>query len=193
MRLMISFIAGAKVMSLLLVSLLALLFLNFFGTEAPQLMWAIACGLLVGLGAAVWLFYYRREKGTALWIPRSFARHLNDRSKASKTSAESFSLGLTSVISELLFIIGPLIIAGLVLISLPSMWQLVGIVIYTFVSTLGSWIVWVLIGSGHSLSGIQKWRERNKSFLQFVSGSGLLILGFFVYVNEVMLHIAGGL
>jgi hypothetical protein len=192
LRMTISFVIGNKVMTLLLVCFLALIFLDVFGTKAPQLAWACACGLLVGLGVAVWLFYYRREKGTAIWIPRSFARHLNERSKATGSSVESFNLGLSSVMSELLFIIGPLVIAGLILISLPVLWQIVGIIIYTLISTLGSLIVWVLVGSGHSLSRIQKWREANKSFLQFASGGGLLILGFFVYVNEVVLHVVGG-
>lgn len=192
LRMTISFVVGNKVMTLLLVCFAALIFLDVFGTKAPQLAWACACGLLVGLGVAVWLFYYRREKGTAIWIPRAFARHLNERSKATSTSVESFNLGLSSVISELLFIIGPLVIAGLVLISLPVLWQIVGIIIYTVISTLGSLIVWALVGSGHSLSRIQKWRETNKSFLQFASGGGLLVLGFFVYVNEVVLHVVGG-
>lgn len=192
LRLTVSFVAGTKVMTLLLVSFLALVLLDIFGSAPPQIVWAIACGLLVGLGVAVWLFYYRRENGTSLWIPRSFARHLNERSKATKTSAEAFSLGLTGVISELLFIIGPLLVAALVLIGLPSLWQLIGVVLYTLVATLSSLIIWVLIGSGHSLSHIQKWREANKHFLRFAGGGGLLILGFFVYVNEVILHIVGG-
>ncbi|MDB5167124.1 MAG: rane protein of unknown function [Candidatus Saccharibacteria bacterium] len=192
MRLTLSFIAGTKIMTLLLVSFLVLVLLDIFGTQIPQLVWACACGLLVGVGVAVWLFYYRREKGTSLWVPRSFARHLNERSKVTKTAAESFSLGLTGVISELLFIIGPVVITALVLIGLPSIWQLVGLVIYTVISTLSSLIVWGLIGSGHSLSRIQKWRENNKQFLRFAGGGGLLILGFFVYVNEVVFHIVGG-
>lgn len=192
LRLTASFVGGTKVMTLLLVSFLALVLVDVFGSTPPQIVWAIACGLLVGLGFAVWLFYYRRESGTSLWIPRSFARHLNERSKATKTSVEAFSLGLTGVISELLFIIGPLIIAALVLIGLPSIWQLVGVLLYTVVATLSSSIIWALVGSGHSLSRIQKWREANKHFLRFAGGGGLLILGFFVYVNEIILHIVGG-
>jgi hypothetical protein len=193
LHLTLSFIAGTKVMTLLLLSFLALVLISIFGAEVPQIVWACACGLLVGLGVAVWLFYYRREKGTALWVPRSFARHLNERSKATKTGAEAFSLGLTGVISELLFILGPLIISALVLIGLPAIWQLAGLAVYTIISTLSSLIVWGIISSGRSLSHIQKWREENKLFLQFVGGCGLLILGFFVYVNEVFLNSVGGL
>lgn len=192
LHLMSSYIAGTKVMTLLLVSFFALLAYELFGGEPPQIVWAVACGILVGLGIAVWMFYYRKEKGTALWIPRSFAVHLNDRSKATKTGAEAFSLGLTSVISELLFIIGPLVIAALTLLGLPPLWQLVGLALYTALSTIPSLIVWVLIGSGHKLSRIQAWRESNKYFLQFTAGTALLAIGFFVYVSEVVSAVHGG-
>lgn len=191
MRLMVGFIAGTKVMTLLLLSFVALVLIDVFRGETPQIVWACACGLLVGLGLAVWLFYYRREKGTALWLPRSFARHLSDRSKTTRSAAESFSLGLTGVLSEILFAVGPIIISALVLVGLEPLWQLVGLAVYTIIANLPSLIVWGMIGSGHALSRIQKWRESNKLFLQFVAGGGLLILGFFVYVNEVVLHVVG--
>lgn len=191
MRLTSGFVAGVAVMTLLSLSFISLLFLHLFGHDAPQIIWAITCGLLVGVGLAVWFFYYRHEQGTSLWIPRSFAHHLSDRSKATKNAAESFSLGLVSVVSELVFIIAPLIISALVLIQLPAHWQLLGILIYTVVSLLPLLSVWVLIGSGHRLSSIQKWREDNKHFLQFAAGGALTILGFFVYVCVVVSDASG--
>lgn len=192
-RLTSSFIAGAIVMTLLLLSFVSLVLIDVFGTEPPELVWACASGLMVGLGIATWLFYYRREKGTALWIPRSFAKHLNVRSKAASSSTEAFSLGLTSVIGELLFIVGPIVVAGMVIIGLPTVWQLVGLAVYTIVSTISLLTVWILVGSGHALSRIQKWRETNKRFLQFVGGGALLVLGFYVYVSEVLVGVSGGM
>lgn len=191
LRLTSSFVFGAGVMTLLLLSFVSLVLLTIFGQDAPQLIWAIACGLLIGVGIAVWFFYYRREKGTSLWIPRSFARHLSERSKATKSAAESFSLGLTSVISELLFIAAPLIISGLVIIQLPGIWLLVGIAVYTVISLITLFSIWVLISSGHRLSEIQKWRETNKHFLQFAAGGALTVLGFFVYVCKIIADVAG--
>ncbi len=191
MRLTFGYVSGVGVMTLLALSFISLIFLHVFGTDAPQFVWAIACGLLIGVGLAVWFFYYRPEKGTSLWIPRSFARHLSDRSKATKNAAESFSLGLTTVISELLFIGAPMIIAALVLIGLPAHWQLVGIAIYSVISLLTLFSIWVLIGSGHKLSSIQKWREDNKRFLQFAAGGALAILGFFVYVCKILSDVSG--
>ena len=186
-KLTTSYTTGAGVMTLLLLSFASLLFLDIFGTQAPLIVWALVCGLVLGIGIAVWLFYYRRgTKGTELWIPRGFAKYLTDRSKKTSHSAEAFSLGITSVIAELIFIIPTVAIAALVLIELPSVWQLVGIGIYTVISLFGLFIVWSLIGRGRSLARIQKWRTDNKRFLQFSAGSALVVLGFFVYVSKIM-------
>jgi hypothetical protein len=186
LRLTSGFCFGVAVMTMLLLSFAALVFQHSFGTKVPLMAWAIGCGLLLGLGVAVWAFYYRREEGTSLWLPRGMARYLSERTKATKQTAEAFGLGLSSVLAELIFIIAPIVISALVLIRLEPVWQLTGIAVYTLVSLLSLAIVNALIGSGHKLSQIQKWREKNKRFLQFAAGSGLLILGFYVYVDQVV-------
>lgn len=186
LRLMSGFTAGAGVMTMLLVSFTAYVVGQLYGDRIPMVLWALACGILVGVGVSVWRFYYRPGRGTTLWIPRSFASYLNDRSKATKRSAEAFGLGLSSVSAEILFVAAPVIVSALVLIHLSPAWQLMGILIYTVISLSPLLIVSVLIGGGHKLSHIQRWRETNKNFLQFVAGSGLLVLGAYVYVEEVV-------
>ena len=193
LRLTSSFVFGAGLMTLLLVTFTAYVMSQAFGSSIPLYIWSIAAGLLFGIGIAVWLFYYRKGEGTTLWIPRSLASYLGDRTKATKLSGESFGLGLVSVLSELLFIIGPVIISALVIVQLPSQWQLIGVAVYTIISLLSLAIVWMLVGSGHSLSRIQKWREENKGFLQFAAGSGLLVLGFYIYVAQVITASVGGI
>ncbi|MAU34172.1 hypothetical protein CMN23_03545 [Candidatus Saccharibacteria bacterium] len=188
-----SFVFGAGVMTVLLLSLISYVFFHLFGSNTPLIIWAIVCGLLVGVGLSVWVFYYRRGKGTSLWIPRSLARHLSDRSKATKDPAEAFSLGLTSVIAEILFIIAPLSVAALVLVQLSPVWQFAGIVLYTLVSLITLLSVWVYISSGHKISDMQKWREQNKYFLQFAAGLALVILGGFVYVCKVIADTVGAM
>ncbi len=184
-RLTTSFVIGAGVATMLLLSFLAILFNSLYGRTAPAVVWAITCGLLVGVGVAIWLFYYRHSRGTTLWVPRGMAHYLSDRTKATRDSAESFGLGLSSVFAELLFIGAPLILSALVLVRLTPGLQLAGLFMYTMISMLGLVLVWALVGSGHSLSSIQKWRETNKGFLQFVGGGGLLVLSFFVYVSQI--------
>ncbi len=181
-----SYMLGAGVMTVLLLSTIALVLSVLMPTETPATLWAICCGAIVGVGISVWLFYYRNERGTSLWIPRDFARYLHDRSKATKVTPEAFALGMTTVFAELLFIFAPLFVASLLLIRLPADLQLLGVFAYSAVSLLPLLIVGLLISNGHKLSSIQHWRESNKRFLQFTSGSGLLILGAFVYVEQVI-------
>lgn len=183
-----SFTFGVGVMTMLLLSFAAVVLLPAVqNSQSEMLTWTIVCGFLGGLGLAVWFFYYRRhEPGTTLWIPREMARFLRERTKATKNPSEAFGLGLSSVLGELLFIFAPLAVAALALLPLEPIWQVIGIALYSFVSLLSLLIVNALIGSGHSNSRIQKWRESNKRFLQFAAGSGLLILGFYLYVEQVM-------
>ena len=193
LRLTNSFTFGVAVMTVLILTFTAFIIGSSFGVQVPLLAWAISCGLLIGLGVAVWAFYYRREKGTSLWLPRGVAHYLSDRTKATTSSAEAFSLGLTSVVGELVFIIAPLLVSALVLVTLSPELQLVGIGIYTLISLLSLLIVNGLIGSGHKLSRIQKWREDNKHFLQFAAGGALAVLGFFVYVCKILSDVNGAM
>ena len=159
----------------------------------PALAWALVCGLLFGIGVAVWIFYYRPKKdGTELWIPRAFAEYLNKRSKKATLAVEAFALGLTSGIAEIIFILPSLAIASLTLVGLEPIWQLAGVGFYSVIATLGLIIVWTMVGRGKSLAKIQKWRTKNKKFLQFAAGSALMALGFFVYVDKIISLVHGG-
>lgn len=190
-RLTGSYLLGTATMTVLLLSSLCLLLLNIFSDASiPLLVWAVVCGLLIGSGIAVWAFYYRKGKGTTLWLPRGIAHFLTERTKSTRLSVEAFSLGLSGVIAELLFIAGPLLVTGMVLIQLDPFFQLVGIAFYTFISLISLLIVAGLVGSGHKISRIQRWREDNKRFLQFVGGGGLIVLGVYVYVNTVLISLS---
>lgn len=185
-RLTNSFSLGATIMTLLLLSGTAYIWSQLFPVTTPPFVWSVVCGIAVAVGVAIWVFYYRPTNGTSLWIPRSLARYLSQRSKATNLSGEAFSLGLASVLAEIVFIFAPIIVASLVIIRLSPQWQLVSLVLYVAVSMATLIIVTSLIGSGHRLSRIQRWREANKRFLQFAAGSGLVVLGFFLYVNEIL-------
>lgn len=185
-RLTSSFTFGAGTMTFLLLAAFALLFSYITTPDNHLLIWTILSGLLMGVGIAVWFTYYRTEPGTSLWIPRGIAHFLADRTKATKRSAEAYSLGMTSVIGEILFLVAPLAASAYALIHLPAHWQLAGIALYVVISLSSLLIVWALVGFGHKLSRIQKWRETYKSFLQYSAAAGLIILGAFMYVHEAI-------
>lgn len=181
-----AFTFGAFVMTILLLSNAVLLIQLILSPDNVVLTWVAGCGLLFGLGLAVWIFYYRKEQGTTLWVPRGMARYLSERTKATKQPAEAFGLGLSSVLAELLFIFVPIIISALLLSELEPVWQVIGIILYAALSLFPLFIITGLIGAGHKISRIQRWREDNKLFLQFIAGGGLIALGFYLYVSHVV-------
>ena len=157
------------------------------GILAPHnsYLWIILTAGLMIVGLAVILFYYRKTDGTELWISRGLAHFLRKRTAKASLTAEAFGLGLTSVVSELVFTIVPIITAACAIIALPPAWQIASAILYTLIASLGLLIVTALIGSGHKLSHIQRWREQNKYFLQFSAGLGLIILAFYIYTNTI--------
>lgn len=185
LKLVGGFSVGAVLMTLLIISSTVLWLQMVLGVFIPPLIWATACGFLIGLSIAVWFFYYRKEPGTSLWVPRGLARYLVDRTKKTKVTAEAFGLGMTSVIAELLFIAGPVIIAALFLIQLAPFWQVIGITLYALTSLSPFLFVAGCVASGYNIGKIQRWRETNKGFLQFIAGLGLFVLAVCVYVTQV--------
>ena len=179
------FTGGAFFMTVLLLSVICLLLMTAFALTPPPIAWAVSSGLAMGVGIAVWVFYYRQDQGTTLWLPRSLARFLSERTRKTTLAAETFSLGLASVVAEIVFIIAPLIIAGLTICLLPADHQFPAILLYAFVSSLPLIIVTMRVNAGRSLAAIQRWRENNKRFIQFAAGSALMVLGFYLYVSEV--------
>lgn len=183
------FIIGVFVITTLAISTLSY-YLNLLvdhADSAERLVAAIGCGIMTGLGVATWAFYYRRSNGTALWLPRGFATYLARRTKRTKCASEAFGLGMTSVIAEIIFIIGPMIAAGLAIITLPNTaLQLIGIGSYLVISILPLMLLLMLVGGGRSIASLQHWRETHKRFLQFASGGSLLILAGFVFVDRVL-------
>lgn len=160
---------------------------SFYNYQFFNLIWAVLIGLAIGTAFSVWAFYYRnpfsKNSNSQMWIPRGFADFLSSRAKKTSHSAEAFSLGVSGVLSEILFIFAPMIIAALVTIKLSPAYQFVAVVVYTTVANLPLYIVLCLISGGHSIAKIQIWRDSNKRFLQFISGAGLLVLAFLVWAN----------
>ncbi len=197
-KLTTAFTLGAGTTNMLLFCAIAFILQLFKVDAASPIIWTIIMGLLIGTGVAVWLFYYKKPtknskvEGTQIWIPRDMAKFLNDRARKTRHSAEAFSLGSSSIISELIFIIAPLITAIILSLQLPTpSLQLVGVLVYGLVATFPLLTITVMVSGGKSITDIQIWRENNKYFLQLASSIGLLIMAIFLYAYILSPVVAG--
>lgn len=192
LNLLSSFYLGVLTLTMLSVSFAAVVLTNLT-PNTPPLLWSALSGLMVGVGVAVWLFYYRyRTSGTVLWVPRPMASYLSKRAKATTIGPEAFGLGAVSVVGEFIFSATPALVVAALLTDLSPPLQLAALLAYSLVATLPLLIIIALVGSGHSLARIQRWRERNKRFLQFTAGTAMVVLGMYLYVSQVIAPLAAG-
>lgn len=185
LKLSLSYIFGAFVATAGLLALLTYFFRTIIPVGTHPAAWGIVCGLIVTIGWCILLFYYRKTKGTQLWIPRRLVEQLTARAKKTRTAWQSLGFGITSVFVELPFLIAPLVLAGAVLSTLPATERSVGVLAYAVAATTPLVVVTVLIGGGHKISTIQRWRESNKHFLQWTSGLTLILLGIYLFAVNI--------
>ena len=181
-----SFVLGVFCITMLLIlaSVYGVKLMLYYGVS-EFLIWAASFAEMIVTGVAVWLFYFRPGSGTALWVPRAMADFLARRSKKTSSNAEAFALGMASVAGELVFLVGPLTVTAISVALMPTSIQIAGIGLYFLVAVLPLVIIFTAIKNRFKIIKIQKWREENKKFIQFIAGSAMVILGFYIYATEI--------
>lgn len=185
LKLSVSYIIGALISTAGLLSFITYFFRSVLPVGTNPAAWVLVCILVVSIGWAVLLFYYRKSKGTQLWLPRVVVERLTARAKKTRTAADALGFGLMAVFIELPFLIAPLTLAGAVLSTLPAAERGIGVLAYAVAANVPLIIVTVLIGGGHKISTIQRWREDNKQFLQWTSGLTLILLGVYLFAINI--------
>lgn len=150
-----------------------------------RLLGAVVVGLAPFIGLATVLWYYRQGEGTRLWLPRPVATYLLERSKETHSALEASLLGAATVMGELPFLVGPLLfVTYLISLLAPSAW-FGWATLYSVTAALPLLITTMYLTSGHSVAKVQKWREANKSFLQWTSGITLILLTIYLTVLQL--------
>ena len=185
-KLSMSLVFGSIFATVLMFCTFAYLGEIFYNIAFLKITWAVLIGILVSAGISTWGFYYRRGKklqnGTELWIPRPMAKYLSLRASKTDHSAEAFSLGMVCVFSEILFYFAPLVIVSLLTTKFSPAFQFAILIIYVVISNLPVFSIACMISGGHPISEIQVWRNKNKRFMQFSAGLGMLVLAFIISV-----------
>lgn len=185
----LGYIVGNSLASLAILASLTHLFvvLQF---QSNVINWIFIAALSILIGWLTLLFYYRKGKGTKLWLPRVIVERISRYAKRSRTVFSAFSIGILTVFIELPFVIAPFIIASSILSTLPTLEQTIGQLTYTAAVIMPLLVVTVLMGGGYKLSTIQRWRETNKKFLQSTSGISLVLLGMYIFAIKIWGHAA---
>lgn len=171
--------------------MITLLLLGSISAERSLMMRDARLGALLPLSILplvalmIVLFYYRRGKGTRLWLPRPAAEYITARAKKTRSSVEAFSLGMTTAVAELPFVIAPLAIVAFAFHGFAADKWLALSVGYALAVCAPLVFVAFYISSGHKISSVQRWREDAKSFLNWTSAATLLLLTIYLAVLQI--------
>ncbi|HMR72688.1 MAG TPA: hypothetical protein PKD68_01625 [Candidatus Saccharibacteria bacterium] len=145
----------------------------------------VVTSLLPIIGLVTMFAYFRKGRGTQLWLPRPIAEYLTKRSRKTKSMFEAAMLGGGTIVGELPFLLAPmLLVATVVATQSPAMWLLL-IKSYAVLATLPLIAITLYLSSGHSVARVQRWREQSKGFLQWTSGIALVLLTVYLTVLQV--------
>lgn len=181
-----SYISGIGTLIFLIIAAACFVFDRFFGKALYPEEIIIIIGMLVALALVMWSFYYKRGKSTELWLPRSVAKFIDHRAKETNSNTEAFSLGVLTSLAEMPFTLVLFIVAANSVLKLPGLWQLVAIVIYTVIAIIPAVILRFAVRRGSTITAIQRWRVKHKTFMRVISGAGFLVLGIFLFAFEVL-------
>lgn len=151
----------------------------------PVLTTIVSLSVLPVVALMVVLFYYRRGRGTQLWLPRSATDYITSRAKKTKSAIEAFSLGMTTVVAELPFVIAPLAIIAFAFNGFAADKWLGLSVGYALAVCAPLVFVSFYISSGHKISAVQKWREESKTYLKWTSAAALVLLTLYIAVLQL--------
>lgn len=181
-----SYIAGIGTLVFLCLATIAFVFDRYFGKALYPEELVIIVGMLVALAIASWMFYYRRGRSTELWLPRSVARFIDRRAKATDSNNEAFSLGLLTSLAEMPFTLVLFVVAANSILQLPQLHQILALALYTIVAILPPIVLRLAIRKGQTVVDIQRWRVKHKTFFRVLTGAGFLVLAGFLFTFEVL-------
>jgi len=184
-RLSLFFILGAEVISACLF-LFSYYIAYFFFLDKPRPEHSVfawfGIGVLIALSIASFFFYFRRGKGTQLFIARSFAKALDESAKSAKTRSDAFTLGAVSSTCEILFTLPLYIITAIEIIELSSenFTSDILTIIYILTSAIPLFITYYLFHSGRNLADIERTRVKDKTFTRLLIGFSYLIIAILI-------------
>ncbi len=185
-RLARSYLIGVSLFTGLALASTCFFILVIFSGSMPEATLLILAGALVVFALAIWLIYYRRGTATELWIPRKFAKFINERAEQTDEDVEAFSLGMTMACGEMPFAAILIIAAGDAILNLPQGMQILSIAVYVLSVIAPMIILNLFVNQGKTIVDIQKWRVKNKNFIKVMSGVGYITLAIFLIAFKVM-------
>jgi hypothetical protein len=130
----------------------------------------IFAGLIAAEGIMYLTLYFRRGRGTKLYISRNVAKRYCVKAAAVKSRSDAFMLGQAALLPELIFILPVLIVAILTVGNFgPTPPARAGLLLlFVIISICPLLLLHFCFTSGRNISDLLRFRYRYKSFFRFM-------------------------
>lgn len=151
--------------------------------RSQSTVWLILALITLAVASIIMLRYHKPGKGTRLWIATPIVQYFINRAERARSPLQSIKLASTAIVTELPLTLVVFASSALVLIELlPAGYYVSGIILYSILVMLPLSVIATMIASGHRVSTIQRWRESNKYFIQYIAAFGLYGAGLYILV-----------
>ena len=183
----LSFILGAELFASLIWTLLFIIITILRSTidfYSPLVFW-ITSGILSAEAIAFLLFYYRRGRGTALFIHRNTAATLQSCARKANSRSDAITLGFFVNLPELIFTLPLYFISAIILLNTTSLPCAPIIILYLVSVITPLFIVRIIYRSDHNLADIARLRTSLKPYLRIIIPILYIALAFAILAMGV--------
>ena len=186
------FIVGHMIMAMVILFVIYFALYHFLldnpTFDVNAFYWVIA-GILALLSLFLFCVYYRRGKGTQLFIGRKIAKSITTRARGAKKASDIFVLGMTSGVFELIFILPVYVVVILEIMNFKGgniLYQ--PLLFFTFVIFSMS-SVFAVRGQYYrkrkNLAEIHRAQVKNRTFYRFMLSVSFLLLAVFIVTFRI--------
>ena len=177
----LSFVLGVETFNTIIFVLLYMIYYSiFYNVNELKLglfPWIMA-GIFLALAFISFFFYYRKSRGTELYISRKIAKNLLLRARSANTRSDAFLLGCFSGTAEIIFSL-PLYLITVVISNHLNFAPraLLHILLISSIS-IPIFSYFLMYRSGYNFAEITRRRIKNKPFFRFIIPVAYILLVF---------------
>lgn len=170
---------------LVVYSILCITPATVFVIDSNMFVWVMAAIFFI-LSIAMLLLYYRRGRGTKLFISRRTANHFQTKIKTIKSRSDAFVFGLVSTFPELIFTLPLYLISAISIMRLDiNNYERSGIIIISSIVAIIPLLIMHFSSHTHHLADFIRFRFKNKPFFRIC-----LSLSYFLIATLLIIGIS---
>ena len=171
--LMICFVLGAE---FFVAAIWLLIYLVFFAFGVNAILWWVLAGAMMVAGLMFWLFYFRKSKGTELFVPKKWSKNLVRMAEKTRGRMDAFWLGFFTAVPELVFTLPLFAVSALAVQSAATLPRASLMIIFVIVAVAPLLTVYAMFRAGNNLADVMRLRMYFKPMVRITVPILFLVL-----------------